>query len=168
MKRLHLFVPGSPPFVPKLDFGRALGVRDASAWLLSGAYRIVDSAHRLAQERVLGVEESLDRICHIRAQVPTVGNLNCQRSALPRALSVCAGAIAANELHSGILLEPSRQRRCFSVRKEINSRAPLKVHQNRAVTLSFMFRPIIDSDDSWSGRRWQLNLANHLNDCGGA
>src|SRR5262245_17963025 len=108
MKRLYLFVPGSPPFVPELDPGRALGVRDASAWLLSGACCIVDSAHRLAQARVLGVEESLDRICHIRTQVPTVGNLNCRRSALPRALSVCASAITANELHSRILLEPSR------------------------------------------------------------
>src|SRR5215471_7086662 len=168
MNRLDLLVPGSPPFVPKLDLGRALCVRYASAWLLSGACRFVDSAHCLAQARVLGVEESLDRICHIRAQVPTVGNLNCQRSALPRAVSVCAGAIAANELHSGILLEPSRQRRCFPVRKEINRRAPLKVHQNRAITLPFMLRPVIDCDDFWSGERWQLNLANHLNDCGGA
>jgi hypothetical protein len=67
MKCLHLLVPGSPPFVPKLDLGRALGVRDASAGLLGGACRIVDSAHRLAQARVFGVEESLDRICHIRA-----------------------------------------------------------------------------------------------------
>jgi len=65
MKHLHLLVPGSPPFVPKLDLGRALSVWDASAWLLSGACRIVDSAHCLAQARVLGVEESLDRICHI-------------------------------------------------------------------------------------------------------
>jgi hypothetical protein len=88
MKRLHLLVSDSPPFVPKLDLGRALGVRDASAGLLSGACRIVDSAHGLAQARLLGVEESLDRICHIRAQVPTVGNLNCRRSALPRAISI--------------------------------------------------------------------------------
>jgi len=61
---MRLLVPGSPPFVPKLDLGRALGFRDASAWLLGGACRIFDSAHCLAQSRVLGVEESLDRICH--------------------------------------------------------------------------------------------------------
>ena len=67
MKRLHLLVPGSPPFVPKLDLGRALGVWDARAGLLDGACRIVDSAHRLAQAGVFGVEKSLDRICHIRA-----------------------------------------------------------------------------------------------------
>ena len=46
-----------------------------------GAYRIVDLAHRLAQARVLSVEESLDRICRIRAQASTVGNLNRRRSA---------------------------------------------------------------------------------------
>src|SRR5215468_10066916 len=119
MKRFDLFVPGSPPFVPKLDLGRALCVRYASAWLLSGACRFVDSAHCLAQARVLGVEESLDRICHIRTQVPTVGDLNCRRSALPRAVSICAGAITANELDSWILLEPGRQRRRFPVRKEV-------------------------------------------------
>src|SRR5215475_10041155 len=107
MKCLDLLVPGSPPFVPKLDLGRALSVRGASAGLLISACRIVDSAHRLAQARVLGVEELLDRICHIRAQVPAIGNLNRRRSALPRALRICAGAIAANEFHSGILLEPS-------------------------------------------------------------
>ena len=27
-----------------------------------------------------------------------------------------------------------------------------------------MLRPVIDSDDFWSGGRWQLNLANPLND----
>src|SRR5262249_51091414 len=156
MKPLHLLVPGSPPFVPKLDLGRALGVRDASAGLLSGACRIVDSANRLAQARVLSVEESLDRICHIRAQVPTIGNLTRRRSALPSALCICAGAITANELHSGILLEPGRQRRRFPVREEINRRAPLKVHQNRAVTLPFVLRPVIDSDGFWSGGCWQL------------
>jgi len=68
MKRLRLLVPGLPPFVPKLDLGRALCIRDARAGLFGGACRIVDSAHRLAQARMLGVEESLDRICHIRAQ----------------------------------------------------------------------------------------------------
>src|SRR5262249_23987540 len=73
-----------------------------------------------------------------------------------------------NEFHSGILLEPSRQRRRFPVRKEINRGAPHKVHQNRAVTLPFVLRPVIDSDDFWSGGRWQLKLANPLNDCVGA
>src|SRR5262245_59611772 len=96
--------------------------------------------------------------------MPAVGDLNGRRSALPRALGIGAGAIAANEPHSGILLEPCRQRRSFPVRKEINRRAPLKVHQNRAVTLPFVLRPIIDSEDYWSGGRWQLNLANPLND----
>src|SRR5262249_9223953 len=100
----------------------------------------------------------------IRKHMPAIGNLNGRRRALPRAVSIGAGAIAANELHSGILLEPSRQRRRFPIRKEINRRAPLKVHQNRAVTLPFVLRPIIDSEDFWSGGRWQLNLANPLND----
>src|SRR5215470_894493 len=168
MKCLHLLVPGSPPFVPKFDLGRALGVWDVSSWLLSGACRTVDSAHCLAQARVLGVEESLDRICHIRTQVPTVGDLNCRRSALPRTVSICAGAITANELHSRILLEPGRQRRRFPVRKEINRRAPLKVHQNRAVTLPFVLRPVIDSDDFGILGRWQLNLADPLYDRVGA
>ena len=67
-----------------------------------------------------------------------------------------------------ILLELSRERRRFPVRKEINRRAPLKVHQNRAVTLSFVLRPVIDSDDFGSVGRWQLNLANPLNNCVGA
>src|SRR5262245_7838329 len=109
---------------------------------------------------MLGIKESLDRLCHIRKQMPAIGNLNGRRSALPRAVSIGAGAIVADELHSGILLEPSRQRRRIAVWKEINRRAPLKVHQNRAVTLPFVLRPVIDSDDFWSGRRWQLHLAN--------
>jgi hypothetical protein len=127
---LYLLVPGSPPLVPKLDLGRALGVRYASAWLLSGACRIVDSADCLAQARALGVEESLNSICHIRTQAPTVGNLNCRRSALPRAISICAGAITASELHSRILPKPSRQRRRFPVRKEINRKALLNVREH--------------------------------------
>jgi hypothetical protein len=100
---------------------------------------------------MLGIEETLDRCCHIRKHMPAIGNLNGRRRALPRAGSLCAGAIAANELHSWTLLEPGCQRRRFSVRKEINRRAPLKVHQNRAVTLPFALRPVIDSDDCGSG-----------------
>src|SRR5262244_1110231 len=96
--------------------------------------------------------------------MPAVGDLNGRRRALPPAVSIGAGAIAANELHSWILLEPSRQRRRLSVREEINRRAPLKVHQNRAVTLPFVLRPVINSDDFWGGRRWQLHLANPLNE----
>src|SRR5215468_10994814 len=113
---------------------------------------------------MLGIKESLARRCHICKQMPAIGNLNGRRRALPRAVSISASAIAANELHSGILLEPARQRRRFPIRKEINRRAPLKVHQNRAVTLPFVLRPVIDSEDFWSGGRWQLNLANPLND----
>src|SRR5262245_23369037 len=101
-------------------------------------------------------------------QMPAIGNLNGRRRALPRAVSIGAGAIAANELHSGILLEPVRQRRRFAVWKQINRRAPLKVHQNRAVTLPFVLRPVIDSDDFGSVGRWQLNLADPLNDRVGA
>src|SRR5262244_2035182 len=100
--------------------------------------------------------------------MPAVGDLNGRRRALPPAVSIGAGAIAANELHSWILLEPSRQRRRLPVRKEINRRAPLKVHQNRAVTLPFVLRPVIDSDDFWSLGLWQLNLPDPLNDCVGA
>jgi hypothetical protein len=164
VKRRRLLASGSPPFVPKLDLGRALVVQNASAGLLGGDCRIYDSAHSLSQARAPGVEESLDRICRIRAQAPTVVNLNRRRSALPRALGICAGAFAANELHSGILPEPSRQRRRFPGRKETNRGAPFKAHQNRAVTLPSLHRPVIDSDDIWSGGRWQLNLANPLND----
>src|SRR5262245_59746195 len=86
--------------------------------------------------------------------MPAVGDLNGRRSALPRPLGVGAGAITADQFNAGILLEPSHQRRCFPVRKESNRGAPLEVHQNRAVTLTFMLRPVIDSDDSWSGGRW--------------
>src|SRR5262249_10186680 len=59
--------------------------------------------------------------------------------------------------------EPGRQRRCFAVRKQINRRAPLEIYQDRAVILSFMLCPVIDSDDLWGGRRRQLCLADPLN-----
>jgi hypothetical protein len=147
MKRAYLFVPGSPPLVSKLDLGGAFGVQSAHSGFFGGNYRLVDPVHRLPQAGMLGVEKSLDCICHIRTQMPAIGDLNSRRSALPRAISICAGAIAANKFHSGILLEPRRQRRRFPVRKEINCGAPLKVHQDRAVTLPFVFCPIIDSDD---------------------
>lgn len=66
VKRPHLLVPGSPPLVPKLDLERALDVRNTRAGLRCGACDIVDLARRLAQAGVLGVEESLDRLCHIQ------------------------------------------------------------------------------------------------------
>jgi hypothetical protein len=128
MKRVRLFMPGSPPLVPKLELGRALCICDARTEFLVSACLFVDSADRLTQAGMLGIKESLDRRCHIRKHMPAIGNLNGRRRALPRAVSIGAGAIAANELHSGILLEPSRQRRRFPIRKEINRRAPLKIH----------------------------------------
>src|SRR5262245_31767174 len=164
LKRARLLMPDSPPLIPKLELGTALRICDARTEFLIGACRFVDLADRLAQAGMPGIMESLDRRCHIRKHMPAIGNLNGRRRALPRAVSICAGAIAANELHSGVLLEPGRQRRRFPVRKEINRRAPLKVHQNRAVTLPFVLRPVINSDDFWGGRRWQLHLAHRLNE----
>src|SRR5262245_5675519 len=40
--------------------------------------------------------------------------------------------------------------------------------KNCAVTLPFVLRPVIDSDDLWGRRQRQLSLANPLNDCVGA
>src|SRR5215470_1842660 len=66
----------APPLVPKLELGRALHICDARTEFLGGACRFVDSADRLAQAGMLGIKESLDRCCHIRNQMPAIGNLN--------------------------------------------------------------------------------------------
>src|SRR5262245_51511049 len=96
--------------------------------------------------------------------MPAVCDLNGRRRALPRALGIGAGSVTADQFNTGMLLEPVCQRRRFAVRKQINCRAPLEIYQDRAVTLPFVLRPIINSDDFWGGRRWQLNLANPLNE----
>src|SRR5262249_49733892 len=107
---------------PSTYFWRAvLSIWKARAEFFGGFGRFVDSADRLAQARMLGIQKSLDRRCHIRKHMPAIGNLNCRRSALLRAVSVCASAIATNELHSGILFEPCRQRGRFAIWKEIIS-----------------------------------------------
>src|SRR5215510_4595584 len=95
--------------------------------------------------------------------MPAVGDLNGRRRALPRTLGVCAGAITADQFNAGILLEPVCQRRRFAVRKQINCIVPLKIYQDRAVILSFMLCPVVDSDDLWGGRRRQWCLADPLN-----
>src|SRR5262245_42190970 len=96
--------------------------------------------------------------------MPAVCDLNGRRRALPRALGIGAGSVTADQFNTGMLLEPVCQRRRFAVRKQINCRAPLEIYQDRAVALPFVLRPVIDSDDFWGGRRWQLHLANPPNE----
>jgi len=158
-----LLVPGLPPLVPKLDLGRTLGILDASLGVFGGACRFVDLADRLTQAGMLGIKKSLDRRCHIRKHMPAIGNLNGRRRTLPRAVSIGAGAIAADQFNSWMLLEPGCQRGRFPVRKQINGGAPLEVYQDRAVTLPFVLRPVIDPNDLWGGRRRQMYLADPLN-----
>jgi hypothetical protein len=62
----HLFMPGSPPFVPKLDLGRALGIKDARTGLLGGACRIVDSTESATSACVKATR--CDRIAWARSK----------------------------------------------------------------------------------------------------
>jgi len=45
---------------------------------------------------MVGIEESLDGLSHILVEMPAIGDLNCRRSDLPRAVSICAGTVAAD------------------------------------------------------------------------
>jgi len=66
---------------------------------------------------MLGIEEPLDRLSHILVEMPAVDYLNSRRSALPRAVSIRAGTIAADQFNTWMLLEPGCQGGRFPVWK---------------------------------------------------
>jgi hypothetical protein len=64
-------------------------------------HRVVYLAYSLAQAGMIGVEESLDGLSHMFVEMPAIGDLNVRRSALPSAVSICAGSVPADQFNRG-------------------------------------------------------------------
>src|SRR5690242_1084870 len=83
--------------------------------------------------------------------MPAVGDLLSLRGSLSRCTGIHTGSVAADAPDARLLLEPSAQAFCGALGYQIHEAAPLQVHQDRAVTMPFSERPIVDPDDPQSG-----------------
>jgi hypothetical protein len=103
---------------------------------------------------MLAVNNGANRITQVAQQVPPVGDLNGIRRPLAGAVCVGAGAIAGNDLNTGMAAQPCGQAFGLSIGQQVDNRIALQINQDRPVAVSATPRPIIDGKDARNWRRF--------------
>jgi hypothetical protein len=88
---------------------------------------------------------TLDSPGQVVPQMPPVGDLDRQRRALGCAFGVAAAAVAADDLHARMRIEPACERLRGSLRQHVHRPASLDIHQHRAVDVSLAQREVVHS-----------------------
>ena len=78
--------------------------------------------------------------------MPTVGYLENLGRTRPNAVCVGLIAITTDHLDFGMGLKPLLERTGFAVGQEVDHPPPLEVDQDRPVTVTFLFGPIVDPE----------------------
>ena len=84
-------------------------------------------------------------------QVEAIGDLDGIGGALASAFRIRLGAIAHDDLDTGMLLQPSGERLCLPSFEEIDGPMTFQVHQDGAVPVAATQRKVVDAQDA--GRR---------------
>jgi hypothetical protein len=106
----------------------------------------------------MSLNESLESLIRILEEMPAVGYLLRLRRSFTRPVSISACAVASDNLNFRVFVQPRFQWRSLSPLQQVDRPALIQIHQNRAVILSFLERPIINSESShlyliWRSRR---------------
>src|SRR6516162_83790 len=70
----------------------------------------------------------------IRRQIETIGDLDGVGCALLSTLSICAGTIANDDLHTGMLAQPIGEHFCGLFVTQVDRSMSFQVHQERAIS----------------------------------
>jgi hypothetical protein len=90
--------------------------------------------------------EPLDHVAPVGHQVPAVGHLaGLWRSSRHR-LGIGRPAVAGDDFDGRVHLQPGRDRRTVPPRQDVDHAPPLRVDQDRAVSVALLPGPIIDAD----------------------
>jgi hypothetical protein len=93
---------------------------------------------------VLTIDDGSNGITEIAQQVPTVSDLNRVRRPLADTVGVGAGAVARDDLDTGVLAEPGGQRFRLPIRQQVHNLIALQIDQNGSVAMATTPSPIID------------------------
>src|SRR5690348_18418894 len=99
--------------------------------------------------------------------MPAISDLNRLWSATRGSIGKGRATIAADDLDSGMHLEPVSERLSGSVLKQINWNLTLQIHQNGAIALSLAPSPLVYAYHPHGGGRGQRSPANEAQDGGG-
>jgi hypothetical protein len=90
---------------------------------------------------------SLPRVLHsigqIAQQVETISDLNCVRRSAPRTVCVTARPVTTEELDARMSTQSRDECVQFAVRKQVDDMMPLKINENRPISLTFAPCPIV-------------------------
>jgi hypothetical protein len=92
--------------------------------------------------------------------MPAVGNLDRARSPTTGAVGVGTGAIAAEELHPRVRLEPTRERGGRALRQQIDDGMPFLVDQDRPVRAAPLAGPVVDAEHANRRHLWERQSAH--------
>ena len=98
------------------------------------------------QLRTVPFQHSLDSFRKIDNQMKTISNLNGVRSAGIGAFGIQATSISCDDFQTRLLLQPEPQFICRTSWKKVYDSMTIQINQNRPVVLTFLPRPIIDSE----------------------
>ena len=90
-----------------------------------------------------GIRECADTA---HEQMPAIGDLDGLGGTLARPVGVGAGAIAAEDLDAGVVLQPGGEGLSGPVGQEIDGDTPLLVHQERAVGAATLAGSVVHAE----------------------
>jgi len=112
-----------------------------------------DLPHRLAN----GVKKGVASVFH---EMPAVGDLFGVWQGLCSGLRIPAAAISCHDFDLRLLYQPCVGSRRFSVGQQGDRLAPLKVADDRAISVIATPRPVINADDAWRRGQWAIISGN--------
>jgi len=95
---------------------------------------------------VVIARDRLDGVTEVAQQMPPVRDLDRVGRSLPDAIGVDAGAVARDDLHPRVLLQPRRQAFSSAVGQQVEDPVPLQVDEDGPIAVTAPPRPIIDPE----------------------
>jgi hypothetical protein len=100
------------------------------------------------QVMVMPIESPRHGIIEVAQELPPIADLDGIRSPTADAVGIAAGAITGNDLSTGMILQPGRNRVTLAVRQQVDRPVALQIDDDGAVALAPPPRPVIDADDA--------------------
>ena len=87
-------------------------------------------------------------LAHVPKQMPTVGDLHGLRRGFGGRFGIQGGAIAADDLRTGMFAKPLFRALGATVRQQIDHLAAFQVAKDRSIAMPLAPRPVIDTQNS--------------------
>jgi hypothetical protein len=102
----------------------------------------------LLQSARKAMQQPLHCVAQVLDQVETIGHLEGFGGAIRSGLGIGTSAVAAEDLHAGVLVQPGGDGLGVAVRQEIDGAVALPIDEDGAVCLAFAEREVIEAEDA--------------------